>query len=171
MHSYYRQFVLAQRSAGFTLIEIIVVVAIIGVVVALIGVNLSRDTDRLARLEAQRFHVIVNEVRDEAIIAGGSFLLVINDRSNHYRFDSVGDTRQADANDGLLKVRNIEPGVTLDWDVFDQIEDVGTTPRVLISPLGEITPFDARFIGDENNYHVFVNDQNQLEQRTERGSL
>ena len=48
------------HNLGFTLIEIIIVVAIIGIVVAFVGVKISRDADRLARLESERFQAIVN---------------------------------------------------------------------------------------------------------------
>ncbi|MBX2848835.1 MAG: type II secretion system GspH family protein [Acidiferrobacterales bacterium] len=151
---------------GFTLIEIIVTVAIIGIVVAFVGVNISRDTDRLARLEAKRFHVIVNEVRDEAIIAGSYFLLTVDAKSNFYEFMRSEDNQDSLSDDGLLKRRNLEPGVELEWDVFEQLtEDNTTEAQVVISPLGEITPFDLSFSGDDNNYHVFVNDRNLLEQK------
>ena len=56
------------KSQGFTLIEIIVVVAIIGIIVAFVVIKISRDTDRLASLEAKRFQALIYEVRDEAII-------------------------------------------------------------------------------------------------------
>ena len=35
--------------------------------------------------------------------------------------------------------------------------------NVVITPLGEITPFEVRFIGDDITYKVLVNDENQLE--------
>jgi len=149
---------------GFTLIEIMVVVIIIALMVALLTINLSRDLDRLARFESERFLVIVNEVRDEAIISGESFILFVNETS--YVFEAAAQ-RSAQRNyDGLLKRRVIQEGVELDWDVFEDVED-DTQDHVLISPLGEITPFDARFIGDDIEFHVLVNDENQLEQRTE----
>ena len=152
---------------GFTLIEILVVIVIIGLMLALLTINLSRDLDRLARLEAERFLVIVNEVRDEAIIAGESyFLYVSDDNQASYHFEPVREQRSNSNDDGLLKRRVLQKGLGLDWDVFEDIESE-SEDRVLISPLGEITPFDARFIGEDSEFHVFVNDENQLEQSTD----
>ena len=134
--------------------------------VAVLGVKISRDVDRLARLEAKRFHVIVNEVRDESILTGDSFLLMINDKFHQYEFQAVRTDRQLAVDNGLLKQRSLEPGVSLNWDVFEQFEENdGQVRKVLITPLGEITPFEARFVGGDFEYIVFVNEENQLQQR------
>ena len=108
--------------------------------------------------------MIVNEVRDEAIISGESFILYVNETS--YLFEAARTGSAKRNYDGLLKRRVIQEGVELDWDVFEDVDD-DSEDRVLISPLGEITPFDARFIGDDVEFHVLVNDENQLEQSTE----
>lgn len=161
------------KSGGFTLLEIIVVIAIIGTVVAVVGVNFGSDTDRLARLEAERFRVVVDEVRDEAIITGESFYLVIDDKAYNYEFLGVRDDRNASKDEGLLSLRATQQGVALDWEVFEEFDDEddeAKSSRVLISPLGEITPFDAWFEGKEFEYHVFVNDENNLERKTENVS-
>ena len=152
---------------GFTLIEIVVVVAIIGIMVALLGISMSRDSDRLARLEAKRFHIIVNEVRDEAILAGEAYLLLLDERGNSYHFAGVRADRKTNFDDGLLKRRQVEPGVQLSWEVFSQFEEGSDTePRVLITPLGEITPFEAFFRGDDTVTTVFLNDKGQLARKS-----
>ena len=160
------------QSRGFTLIEIMVVVAIIGVMVAYLGISLSRDFDRLAALEAKRFHVIVNEVRDEAILTGEAYLLVVDTRANTFYFSGVRSDRKINNDDGLLQQREIEKGVEVDWEVFDQFDDdEDNDPKVLISPLGDITPFEVFFTGDNNKYFVFINENGQLERRTEKNNV
>lgn len=160
---------------GFTLIEIVVVLAIIGTMIAVIGFNLSNDTDRLARLEAERFLTVVGEVRDEAILVGENFFLLLDEKSMSYKFEGVRADRSTSLDDGLLRERIAGKGVELQWEVLDDLEDDPgddrRPPRVLITALGEITPFDAWFSGDEYEYHVFVNDENQLEQKTSNGNL
>lgn len=151
-----------------------VVVAIIGTIVAVMGVAISRDSDRLARLEAKRFHAVVNEVRDEAILGGNHYLLKLDERNHQYLFSGVGPQRGEIYEDGLLRPRKLEPGVGLKWEVFEQFDNYNEDnkdPAVLISPLGEITPFEASFVGDENTVIVFLDDQNRLNQRTERTKL
>jgi len=153
-------------NSGFTLIEILVVVVIIALMVALLTINLSRDLDRLARLEAERFLAIVNEVRDEAIITGETFILVVDSQSS-YRFEAARQGRSSSNDDGLLKPRVLQEGLEGDWEVFEDLDDEGED-RVLITSLGEITPFNARFIGEEVEFHVFLNDESQLEQSIEK---
>jgi len=153
-----------KHQVGFTLIEIMVVVVIIGLMVALLTINLSKDLDRLAGLEAERFQLIVDEVRDEAIISGDSFLLYIEPKNRSYYFDAARQGRINTNDGGLLDRRVLQEGLNVDWDVLEYVDDESTTDKVLISPLGEITPFNARFIGEEREYRVFINDDNQLEQ-------
>jgi len=160
---------LNHRQSGFTLIEIMVVVIIIGVMSVAVVSSLTGNNDRAARLQANRFMAVVNEVRDEAIIAGDNFALIVDDDAGTYRFES---TRSADAGEGdaLLKNRIVDKKVKLDWEVFDVLEsDDDLEPRVLISPLGEITPFEARFEGTELSYTVQVNQEGQLERLDKKG--
>ena len=59
------------RSRGFTLIEILVVVIIIGTVmsIAVLSLNLASD-DRDLQTEARRFMSLVEVVQDEAMVQG-----------------------------------------------------------------------------------------------------
>ena len=157
---------------GFTLIEIIVVVAIIAVMVAFVGVSMGGDGDRMANLEAKRFQAIVNEVRDEAILSGESFILMIDERSHSYQFEGARGQKNPNASEGLLRLRQLEAGVELQWDVFERIdEDDDIKPRVLITPLGEITPFSTSFLGEDNTYLVFIDKNGQLARRVDENNL
>ncbi len=156
----YRQNSVAQQ--GFTLIEIMVVVVIIAVVSVAVVSSLSGSDDRAARLQADRFMAVVNEVRDEAIIAGDNFILSVDERAGTYGFESIYS--QTESKDSLLKDRNVDPEVELKWAVFEVFEDdPEAEPKVLISSLGEITPFEASFAGSDLKYVVLVNDDGQLE--------
>ena len=158
-----------RRSVGFTLIELMVVVAIMATIIAFVAVSIASDVDRLARLEAERFMLVVNEVRDEAIISGESFILSVDETRGSYWFEAPRSGRSTSLDSGLLRPRIIEQEVELDWDVFDDfnVDDNGEDqePRVVISPLGEITLFEARFEGDEQDVLIVVNDENLLEQQ------
>ena len=178
-HSWPKPHLKSRRLAGFTLIEIIVVVFIIGTMVAFLGMSISRDTDRMARLEAKRFHAVVNEVRDEAILAGQNYLLSVNAKLGSYSFRSMlaEGGQPAIYADGLLKPRKVQNGVSMKWQVFEQFEDddeddTGSNgPVVLISSLGEITPFEASFIGDESAVTVYLDDKGRLAQTTKTSGL
>lgn len=159
---------LSQR--GFTLIEIMVVVIVIAVVSVSIATTMGRSTDRSARLEAQRFMAVVNEVRDEAVVAGENYVLMVDDRAQTYHFQSTRASGGSLANDDLFKTRSVRDDVKVEWDVLEVIgNDPKAKPKVYISSLGEITPFEIRMSGDEHDYIVFLNDEGQLDTR-EKGS-
>jgi len=146
---------------GFTLIEIMVVAIIIAIMSVAVVTSLTGANDREARLQADRFMAVVNEVRDEAIISGDSFILTVDERAGSYEFASI---RSSDsAQDSLLRQRNIDDQIELKWDVFEVFDDDSLASKVLISPLGEITPFEAQFEGTELSYAILLNDDGQLE--------
>src|SRR5262245_12438305 len=60
----------AERAVGFTLIEVLVVVAITGIIVALASVNLFPSDKELARREAGRIALAIEHARDSAWFAG-----------------------------------------------------------------------------------------------------
>ena len=159
-----------KSQSGFTLIEIMVVVIIIAVMSVAVASSLGGNNDRAARLQADRFIAVVNEVRDEAIIAGDNFALIVDDSVGSYRFESIR-SQESSSGDALLKNRVVDKRVKLEWEVFDVLEsDQDLKLRVLISSLGEITPFEARFEGTELSYIVQLDREGQLERITKKGT-
>ena len=157
------------HQSGFTLIEIMVVVIIIAVMSVAVVSSLNGNNDRAARLQANRFMAVVNEVRDEAVIAGDNFALIVDDKAGSYRFESARSV-VATGGDALLKNRVVDKNVTLDWRVFEVLEgDDKLEPKVLISPLGDITPFEARFEGTDLTYVISVDDEGQLQRVDKKG--
>jgi general secretion pathway protein H len=153
------------RQRGFTLIEIMVVVAVIAVVSVAIATTFGRSTDRYAKLEVKRFMAVVNEVRDEAVIAGDAYALLVDVKDRSYSFLPTRTGAQM-IDDGLFRPRSMREDVDLDWQVYDVIDQKeGGDAKVLITSLGEITPFELTVSGDKHEYIVFVNDEGLLEQR------
>ena len=165
------------RARGFTLIEVMVGVAIFAVLSALVVGSLQSNADRNAKLEAQRFIAVVNEVRDEAVISGKTIVMQMDDKSRNYGFSVLGgaDSSLAGA-DKLFRTRNLHKSVKLSWDVFDEFNDddddvesveegdapTEVKPRVYVSALGSITPFQARFGGEDDDFIVALNDDGVL---------
>jgi general secretion pathway protein H len=74
---------------GFTFIELVVTLLILGVIISLIGLNLvPNDSDR-ARDEAQQLTLLIQSARDEAILRGVVYALQMTE--NGYRFLRLND--------------------------------------------------------------------------------
>ena len=161
------------RQSGFTLIEIMVVVFIIAIMSVVITLSLSDTSDRSARLQANRFMSVVNEVRDEAVIAGQDYALIVDEKSQVYSFRHARGSRGGDiSGDVLFKDREVDPDVDVKWQVFESFtDDDDALPTVLISSLGEITPFEMSFGGKKLRYTIFLNDEGQLQRRDQQGRL
>ncbi|WP_170132116.1 prepilin-type N-terminal cleavage/methylation domain-containing protein [Arenicella xantha] len=152
-----------QRQQGFTLIEIMVVVIVIAVIsVAVVG-RIGGNNDRGARLEANRFMAVVNEVRDEAVISGDNYALLVDAKAKTYSFESLRGANQGSVADSLFKLRTMRDDVKLEWDVLESLADEPElAPKVYVSSLGEITPFELRIRGDNHDYVVQIDDEGML---------
>ena len=58
------------RAAGFTLLEVMVVIAIIGVMLVVVRISLPDRAADALKLESQRFVQILNDCRDTAVLSG-----------------------------------------------------------------------------------------------------
>jgi len=161
-----------RKQHGFTLIEIMVVVIIIAVMSVAVSLSLGGNTDRNARLQANRFMAVVNEVRDEAIIAGDNYALTVEEKARTYRFAGTRQKSSASGDDALFKARTLDPNLEIQWEVFEVLEDdQEADPKVIITSLGEITPFELHFGGNNKTYTIFINDDGDLERRDRNRGL
>ena len=149
-------------ASGFTLIEIMVVVMLIGVAVSMIGWNLSRNTDREAKLEARRLAAIIEQVRDESVITGNYYALEVNDEEGTYRF--LGNPAQwlPVPEDALFRTRRVPEYLKLESEVEEVVSDQ-EIPLVLVSPLGEISRFQVAISGENRRYVVKLSQQQRVE--------
>ena len=92
-----RSFVLRRfRNSGFTLVEILVVLVIIGVTLALVSVNFAKDDRAELRDEAQRLALLYQAARDEAISTGKAVAWVANGTQYGF-FHNDADNKWGDA--------------------------------------------------------------------------
>lgn len=73
-----------RRARGFTLVEMLALLVVIGVVVATLQLNLFKDDARRLRDEAERLAALITALRDEAVTGGQPLALVLDE--DRYRF-------------------------------------------------------------------------------------
>jgi len=69
---------------GFTLIEILVVLVIVGIMVGLVAVRMMPDDDRVLRSEAERLALLLEQARDQAVASGEP--IAFSMEQGRYRF-------------------------------------------------------------------------------------
>ncbi|MBV8657907.1 MAG: GspH/FimT family pseudopilin [Burkholderiales bacterium] len=129
------------KAAGFTLIEILVVLVIIAIIVTLAAVHFGpSDADRV-QTEADRLSLLLESARDEAI-AGGVTLGWSPDGQGAYRFwrqDASGNWMALDDNDAL-RPRSLPDSMHL-ADVKVNLAPLGIEGKLVFTPSGVNSPF------------------------------
>ena len=165
----FRQRAGGRRVRGFSLLEILVVVAIIGIFVgvAVLSTDLVSYQRRLEQ-EAKRLDTLLSFARDEALLQTQDFGVLVCEDSYHffiYDYDSADwipyTARPYEArileDDMLLALRIDDRDVELETaaDAFpsavtgelqDEDRDEMPDPQIAILSSGEITPFQIEFL-------------------------
>jgi len=134
-----------QRSRGFTLIELIVVVSLIALTAGLVVVNLQRDDGRVLEWEAMRVGALLNQMREEAILAGRTLALEITDAGTGYRFVRFDQSWQPLEDKDVFRPRGLPPGITI--EALDPPPPPGGEARVIATVAGDLQEFELSIAG------------------------
>lgn len=154
----------AMRSAGFTFIEILVVMAIIGILAGTVVLHsIGADHDRNLETEAERLAALIELARAEAVGRNESWGLFVGETRYGFKIYDELDGSWRDAPNNTFRTRNAPPDAVFSVQVegFSRLnassdpftgqserpetEEDGDAsadfPQVLILASGEQTPF------------------------------
>lgn len=166
-----------RRSAGFTLLELMVVLVLIGIIFSFAVLSISGDDyAELMEEETHRMMTLLELASDEAILRGEELAVLFSE--DGYRFLILREDLWLDPeNDDLLKAHTLPTGVELRLEVegeppiltaTDEDETSETVtgpdgeevevyqPQVFILSSGEMTPFTVTFSARESRIRYFM---------------
>jgi len=139
--------------AGFTLVEILVVVLIVGIMVGLVSINLMQDDQRTLTTESQKLSLLLEQAHDEAIISGKEIAWSANGETYYFwRKNDLGEWAEY-KDDELFRERAFAQGVQLAEMRINQTK-TDRHERLLFSPSGLNTPFSINLV--LNDRHVLI---------------
>ena len=175
-----RRALLKTWAAGFTLVEMMLAVFLIGITATLVVINVDSNQDDIARLEAERFAALIGHMRDESVIVGYPIAVQQDLVDNQYRFYELRDAWKPVDRDDVLRPRLIPQGVQFSLQLIgakkkanedqqqdeeeddESVKDSAPTDLVVAEPGGLITQFIASFTGESNVFSVTLDNRQEL---------
>ncbi len=137
--------------AGFTLLELLAVIVIIGIIISFASLSIGQNSSRIVQDEAERLHGLIQLAGEEAVLQGRELALEFD--HDRYRFLERGkDDWQPVEEDDLLRERPLPEAVELELfleGTETSFEDKENLPRIFILSSGELIPFDMTLKTDE----------------------
>lgn len=159
------EFVRRPRAAGFTLLEILVALVVIGIAVAAIQINLFADDQRRLRTEGERLAALLTALADESVTSAQP--LAVSFTHTGYAFwerDATGEWRprpgdelfagrEMPADIRVVELRARERPLSL---------DPAAAQRLVFSPSGLHPPFSILLALDDLRLRVVADAAGEL---------
>jgi general secretion pathway protein H len=147
---------------GFTLLEILVVVLIIGIVVSLATLAIHDDPAQRARTEVERFGALVTLASQEAVLQSRE--IAVEFATDGYKFLEFEDGNWSEPKDDMFRARTLPQDMELQISIdgeqvkFESDKDMKgrEPPRIYLLSGGEMTPFEltVRNVTGTGSYRV-----------------
>jgi general secretion pathway protein H len=143
------------RSAGFTLIELAVVMLLLVIVLAMAGLKLDRNDDDIVRQESQRLALLLQAAQQEAILQGQT--LAVGVGAEGYIFGRLNDKNELQPlsakDEDILRPRRLPEGMEI-ASVSIEGADAGREGAIILSPSGDLPPFRIVLAQGQARWHV-----------------
>ena len=132
-----------RRCAGFTLLELVVVVLLLSIILGLVAVNLNRDDSGELRDEAQRQALLLNTAQQDAILEGQVLALALEPGGYHFMRLTDSGTLQPITQDELLRARELPSGMKISAvEIAGKETTQSDKPDgIVLQPSGELDEF------------------------------
>jgi len=147
---------------GFTLIEVVIVVFIIGIVITFATLSVSQNSDRYIEDEAKRLQQLIRLATEEAVYRGSEMSIFIT--SKGYNFARLnGPKWEAIANDKLFRQREFPEAVSIKLIVDEQevdLEKKDKPAQIFLLSSGEVMPAFTIVLSGESELEYKITGSN-----------
>ncbi len=142
---------------GFTLLEVLAVLFIIGIITSFVGLSVGQRSSRVAQEEAERLYGLVRVAGEESVLQGRELAVEFTRQS--YRFLELTNDNQwvAIEEDTFFRERKFPPDVNIELLVEGataSFDDEKKLPRIFILSSGEFTDFEISFSLDDEKAYI-----------------